>query len=243
MQPCWSKSLKSKQSRERQLEYFMTSLGYSFQRPEFLAESLVHSSYAHEQAGGHYPHNERLEFLGDAVLDLVVSEWLFRAVPDLNEGTMTQARAAVVCERSLAGVARQLRLGDYLLLGRGERSRNGDYPDSILADALEALIGAIHVDGGIGAVRVFLERILTDELVRAQQGSLVQDYKSQLQQELQKVGPRSIVYQLISQSGPPHNRLFTVEVWVDGEVLGSGSGKSKKEAEQLAAQAALAMLG
>ena len=225
------------------VDFAREKLGFEYNNIQLLITALTHRSYVNEHKKSVSEHNERLEFLGDAVLDLVVSEWLFRAVPDLNEGTMTQARAAVVCERSLAGVARQLRLGDYLLLGRGERSRNGDYPDSILADALEALIGAIHVDGGIGAVRVFLERILADELVRAQQGSLVQDYKSQLQQELQKVGPRSIVYQLISQSGPPHNRLFTVEVWVDGEVLGSGSGKSKKEAEQLAAQAALAMLG
>ncbi len=243
MRPCWSKSLKNKQSRERQLQYLMTSLGYSFQQPELLAEALVHSSYAHEQTDTQLPHNERLEFLGDAVLDLVVSECLFRAVPELNEGAMTQARAAVVCERSLAALAHQLRLGEHLQLGRGERSRNGSYPDSILADALEAVIGAMYVDGGLAAVGGFVKKILAEELVLAQQGVLVQDFKSQLQQELQKSGPRIIVYQLISQSGPPHDRTFTVEVWVDGEALGSGSGKSKKEAEQLAAQTALATLG
>ena len=136
MRHCWSKNLKNKQNRERQLEYFMTALGFSFRRPELLAEALVHSSYAHEHAKAAIPHNERLEFLGDAVLDLAISERLFRAVPNLNEGLMTQARAAIVCERSLAAVALQLHLGDYLLLGCGERSRDGKYPASILADAL-----------------------------------------------------------------------------------------------------------
>ena len=155
---------------------------------------------------------------------------------------MTQARAAIVCERSLAAVALQLHLGDYLLLGCGERSRDGKYPASILADALEALIGAIYLDGGLEPVQRFIDRFLGEALLRAQQGSLVQDYKTQLQQELQKEGPRTIAYQLISQTGPPHDRTFAVEVWVDGAVLGSGTGKSKKEAEQVAAQAALTTL-
>ena len=242
MPHCWSKNLKNKQNRERQLEYFTTSLGFSFRQPELLAEALVHSSYAHEHAKTAMPHNERLEFLGDAVLDLAISERLFRAIPNLNEGLMTQARAAVVCEKSLAAVAQQLHPGDFLLLGCGERSRDGKYPASILADALEAVIGAIYLDGGLEPVQRFIDRFLGAELLRAQQGSIIQDYKTQLQQELQKEGPRAIAYQLISQTGPPHDRTFAVEVWVDGEVFGSGSGKSKKEAEQVAAQAALTTL-
>lgn len=220
----------------------MTALGFSFRRAELLAEALVHSSYAHEHAKAAIAHNERLEFLGDAVLDLAISERLFREIPNLNEGLMTQARAAIVCERSLATVALQLHLGDYLLLGCGERSRDGKYPASILANALEALIGAIYLDGGLEPVHRFIDRFLGEALLRAQQGSLVQDYKTQLQQELQKEGTRTIAYQLISQTGPPHDRTFAVEVWVDGAVLGSGTGKSKKEAEQVAAQAALTTL-
>ena len=202
----------------------------------------MHSSYAHEQAKAAIPHNERLEFLGDAVLDLAISERLFRVVPNLNEGLMTQARAAIVCERSLAAVAQQLHLGDYLLLGCGERSRDGKYPASILADALEALIGAIYLDGGLEPVQRFIDRFFGAALLCAQQGSLLHDYKTQLQQELQKDGTRTITYQLISQTGPPHDRTFAVEVWVDGAALGSGTGKSKKEAEQIAAQAALTTL-
>ncbi len=217
----------------------MTALGFSFKVPQLLSEALVHSSYANEQTKSHIQHNERLEFLGDAVLDLVVSDWLFRIKPDMDEGVMTQARASVVCERSLATVAQQIHLGDYMLLGCGEYSRDGKYPASILADAFEALIGAIYMDGGMEPVRTFVETVLFDSLTQVKQGSLIQDYKSQLQQELQKEGSRTIVYQLLSQDGPPHNRTFAVEVWADGKLLGAGVGKSKKEAEQAAAQVAL----
>jgi ribonuclease III len=239
MQPCLLKSLKNNLNRERQLNQLMTTLGFSFNSPQLLAEALVHSSYANEQSKTKTRHNERLEFLGDAVLDLVVSDWLFRGDADMDEGTMTQARASVVCERSLAIVAERIRLGDYLMLGYGERSKDGNYPASILADAFEALIGAIYLDCGLENVREFIERMLKDALLMAQSGCLIQDFKSQLQQELQKEGPRTIIYQLVAQAGPPHNRTFSVEVWVDGEVLGSGAGKSKKEAEQAAAQAAI----
>lgn len=239
MQPCSSRNLKNNLNRERQLDQLMATLGFSFQAPHLLAEALVHTSYAHEQPKSQIRHNERLEFLGDAVLDLVVSDWLFRVNPEMDEGTMTQARASVVCERSLALVAQRFHLGDYLLLGCGERSRHGIYPASILADAFEALIGAIYLDCGMEVVKSFIERVLEDTLLQVQNGCLIQDYKSQLQQELQKEGPRLILYQLVAQAGPSHDRTFSVEVFVDGEVLGSGVGKSKKEAEQAAAQAAL----
>ena len=231
--------MKNKLNRERQLNQLMTTLGFTFRTPQLLSEALVHSSYAHEHPKRRIKHNERLEFLGDAVLDLVVSDWLFRLNADMTEGAMTQARASVVCEKSLAAVAERIRLGDYLMLGCGERSKDGSYPASILADAFEALIGAIYLDCGLENVRLFIETMLKDILILAQSGDLVQDFKSQLQQELQKEGPRTIIYQLVAQAGPPHDRTFSVEVWVDGEVLGSGAGKSKKEAEQAAAQAAI----
>ena len=220
----------------QRLAILSRKLGYVFNDLSLPKLALTHRSFDSKK------NYERLEFLGDAVLDLAISERLFREIPNLNEGLMTQARAAIVCERSLAAVALQLHLGDYLLLGCGERSRDGKYPASILADALEALIGAIYLDGGLEPVQRFIDRFWGANLLRAQQGSLVQDYKTQLQQELQKEGPRAIVYQLISQTGPPHDRSFAVEVWVDGETLGSGTGKSKKEAEQGAAQAALTTL-
>ena len=236
---CSSRNLKNKQNRERQLNQLMTTLGFSFDNPLLLDEALVHSSYANEQPKSQVRHNERLEFLGDTVLDLVVSDWLFQVQPEMDEGTMTQARASVVCERSLAAAAQNIQLGKYLLLGCGERSHDGKYPASILADAFEALIGAVYLDSGLETVRIFVEKLLQETLTEVQNGCLIQDYKSQLQQELQKEGARTILYQLIEQTGPAHERTFSVEVYADGEVLGSGSGKSKKAAEQAAAKAAL----
>jgi len=239
MQLYLSKNLKNKLNRERQLNQLMTTLGFSFNAPHLLAEALVHSSYAHEQSKLHIQHNERLEFLGDAVLDMVVSDILFQVKPDMDEGVMTQARASVVCERSLAMAAQSIRLGDYMLLGCGEYSQEGIYPASILADAFEALLGAIYLDRGMEKAKEFIEKVLNDALHQAEKGFLIQDFKSQLQQELQKEGPRAISYQLVAQDGPPHDRTFSVEVWVDGTFLGAGTGKSKKEAEQTAAKAAL----
>jgi len=148
-------------------------------------------------------------------------------------------RASLVCEQSLASVAQKIQLGDYLLLGCGERSKDGKYPPSILADAFEALIGAIYLDRGIEAVQAFVEKMLKDVFAQAQNGKLIQDYKTQLQEVLQKEGSRTIIYHLVEQTGPPHDRTFSVEVLVDDQLLGAGTGKSKKEAEQQAAKAAL----
>ena len=218
----------------------MAAVGFSFHRKKLLAQALVHSSYAHENPKERLQHNERLEFLGDAVLDVVVSDWLYRLKPELDEGAMTRARSSVVCELSLASAAGRIGLGEYLLLGCGERSVDHNYRASILADAFEALVGAIYLDGGPVAVAQFVERELGESMNQAEQGQLIKDYKSQLQEELQKEGPRDIVYELIKESGPAHNREFTVKVLVDGECRGEGSGKTKKEAEQQAAQKALA---
>lgn len=212
------------------------SLGFSFSAPELLEQALVHSSYANEHPKEGICHNERLEFLGDAVLDLVVSDWLYHLRPMLAEGAMTKARASVVCESSLAAAAQDLRLGECLLLGCGER---GALQPSILADVFEAVTGAIYLDGGMDAAREFVRRTLGDAVERAQQGRFMHDFKSELQEELQKEGPRSIVYQLIRESGPAHKKSFEVLVLADGEPLGQGSGASKKAAEQQAAKAAL----
>lgn len=215
------------------------SLDLTFSRPELLAQALVHSSYANEHPKQGVQHNERLEFLGDAVLDLVISDWLYHLVPTMDEGAMTRARASVVCERSLAAAAQSIHLGECLLLGCGERGSNRKIRPSILADAFEALTGAIYLDSGIAAVRRFAEQTLSEAVMQTQQGLLLQDYKSQLQEELQKEGSRNIVYELVRESGPAHDRVFEVIVLVEGELFGQGKGSAKKAAEQQAARAGL----
>ena len=239
MPRCSSRSLKNSRSREERLDQLAISLGFSFSRPELLAQALVHSSYANEHPKAGISHNERLEFLGDAVLDLVVSDWLYCLTPAMDEGAMTRARASVVCERSLANAAQAIHLGEYLLLSCGERGADRLLRPSILADAFEAVAGAIYLDGGLVAVRQFAERTLNEAVKQVQQGFLLRDYKSQLQEELQKEGPRSIVYELVHESGPAHNKLFEVAVLVEDELLGRGVGSTKKAAEQQAAMAGL----
>ena len=242
MQRCSSKNLKNNQSREERLNQLAISLGFSFSQPELLDQALVHSSYANEHPKEGIRHNERLEFLGDAVLDLVVSDWLFNLTPAMDEGAMTRARASVVCERSLAAAAQTIRLGEYLLLGCGERGADRLFRPSILADALEAVAGAIYLDGGLEAVRRFAELTLGEAVRRAQKGLLLRDYKTQLQEELQKEGPRNIVYELACESGPAHKKSFEVTVLVDGQLMGRGRGSTKKAAEQQAARAGIEKL-
>ena len=217
----------------------MTTLGFSFTQPQLLLQALVHSSYANENPKLQLAHNERLEFLGDAVLELIVSNWLYRVETELAEGAMTRARSAVVCERSLAAAARRIGLHQYVLLGCGEQASDSKGRPSILADAFEAVIGAMYLDGGLAVATAFVESTLGEMLVQARDGFLFEDYKTKLQEELQKEGPRNIVYDVMVESGPAHARQFTVSVSVDGVELGIGTGKSKKMAEQAAAQAAL----
>lgn len=218
------------------------SLGFSFSHPDLLAQALVHSSYANEHPKEGLQHNERLEFLGDAVLDLVVSDWLYHLDPAMDEGIMTRVRASIVCERSLAATAQHFHLGEHLLMGCGELGQSGRCRASILADTFEALVGAVFLDSGIEAVYRFVESTLGDTLRLAQQGLLLRDYKSQLQEELQKEGPRTIAYELLHESGPAHDRFFEVAVQAEGVVLGRGTGNSKKAAEQQAAKAGLESL-
>ena len=241
MQPCSLKNLNSKQSRER-LQKLMTALGFSFQQPQLLLQALVHSSYAHENPKLRIAHNERLEFLGDAILDLIISDYLFRKFPQLPEGELTKARAVLVCETTLARRAGELQVGEFLYLGRGEELSGGRQRISILADAFEAIIGAIYLDHGIPGVTDFVMKQLAKEIKLVERGNYLKDYKTLLQELVQRKADAKIQYQLAGEEGPDHGKIFHVEVWVNDHLAGHGSGRSKKEAEQHAAQEAFAAL-
>ena len=214
-------------------------LNYAFRDPALLSEALSHSSYANEHRSAHINSNERLEFLGDSVLGFVTAEFLFVQHPDLPEGDLTRIRAALVCEQSLFEVAQKLDLGRYLKLGRGEEAGGGRKRTSILADATEAVFAAVYLDGGIGAASALIHRVLLD----AEREEVVEerrrDYKTALQELVQRTPGRTITYQLVEETGPDHCRVFVMEVSVDGQAAGRGEGRSKKEAEQAAARAAL----
>ena len=204
-----------------------------------LSEALNHSSYANEHRGAHVSSNERLEFLGDAVLGFVSAEFLYRQHGDLPEGDLTRLRAALVCEESLHEVAQKLGLGRYLKLGRGEEGGGGRMRTSILADATEAVFAAVYLDGGIEAASRLIHRVLLD----AEREELVEerrrDYKTALQELIQRQANQELTYRMAGEQGPDHDKTFVVEVLLNGELIGSGSGHSKKEAEQAAAAAAL----
>ncbi len=218
-------------------------LGITFADPALLRQALIHTSYANERKTGHLAHNQRLEFLGDAVLDLVVSEYLYRRFADLPEGELTKARAAVVCEPTLARRTKELGIGRHLLLGRGEAASGGRERDSILADTFEAIIGAVYLDRGFAAASDCVLTLLAGELAALTDGDFGRDYKTLLQEIAQKNGDARISYEVIGESGPDHNKTFTVAVGVNDVLLGTGSGRSKKEAEQSAARQAVAQLG
>jgi ribonuclease-3 len=219
-----------------------SSLGYRFQALALLEEALTHSSHVNEQKTVSPQHNERLEFLGDAVLSLVMSEYLASALPQSSEGALSKLRARLVSEASLAQVARRLRLGEHLKLGRGEDRSKGREKDSLLADALEAVLAAVHLDGGFDASRMVTRHIFTEELanIAAQQEQPgAGDYKTQFQEWCQKRYDTLPRYATVRETGPDHQKLFEVELSIQGEVVGLGSGRSKKEAEQQAAKQAL----
>lgn len=213
-------------------------LGYSFQNISLLEHALTHSSYANESRG-RYTSNERLEFLGDSVLGMVVADHLYRTSPDMPEGELTRTRAALVCEESLVEVAQALDLGSYLRLGKGEELCGGRHRPSIQADAVEAVLAAVYLDGGIGSVRKIIHRYV---LSRSQQAGVPQDYKTALQELVQRTPGSTIEYRLVQETGPDHCRVFVMEVSVGGTVMGEGRGHSKKAAEQMAAKAAIAHL-
>lgn len=214
-------------------------LEYHFEKPELLEQALTHSSYANERLGGALDCNERLEFLGDAVLGMVVGDHLYREHPDLPEGDLTRLRASMVCEEALAEVAKGWRLGGYIRLGHGEALNGGQERASILADAVEAVLAAIYLDGGIAQVRRTIRRfILSHEATTGR----TRDHKTALQEFIQQESGHVLAYELMSAQGPDHQKTFTMAVLLDGKQVGQGDGHSKKEAEQMAAKVALEQL-
>ena len=214
-------------------------LGYTFQDPGLLENALTHSSCANESRG-RLQSNERLEFLGDSILGMVVADHLYRNHPDLPEGELTRTRAALVCEESLVEAARELGLGDYLKLGRGEEAGGGRRRPSIQADAVEAVLAAVYLDGGIGSARKIIRRfVLSREVAGLTAG---RDYKTALQELVQRESGQVLKYRLTGEAGPDHDKRFFVEVELNGSPVGSGQGRSKKEAEQMAAHAAIRTL-
>jgi ribonuclease-3 len=213
-------------------------IGYKFKNPELLLNALTHSSYANENRG-RISDNERLEFLGDAVLGLVIADYLYRLFEEHKEGDLTKIRASIVSEEPLSLIARDIGLGQFLLLGKGEANTGGRDRDSVLADAVEAVIGAVYLEAGINQAKELIIGLFSSLMEKSFQGKGFQDYKTNLQEMLQAKGEEEIVYRVIKESGPDHNKEFVVEVLCGRRVKGRGKGKSKKEAEQRAAKEAL----
>lgn len=212
-------------------------IGYKFKNPDLLLNALTHSSYANENRG--ISDNERLEFLGDAVLGLVIADYLYRLFEKHKEGDLTKIRASIVSEGPLSQIARDIRLGRFLLLGKGEAISGGRDRDSVLADALEAVIGAVYLEAGINQAKELIIGLFSSLMENSFQGKGFQDYKTNLQEVLQAMGEEEIVYRVIKETGPDHDKEFVIEVLCGRRVIGRGKGKSKKEAEQRAAKEAL----
>ena len=217
-------------------------IGYTFQEKKYLEIALSHSSYTNEMKHA-TECNERQEFLGDAVLSIIVSDYLFRNYKHLPEGELTKIRASLVCEKSLFQFAQIIHLGDYLYLGKGEEMTGGRSRPSILADAFEALIAAIYLDGGIEAARKFVLGFIEKRLHEESPELLYKDYKTILQEIIQQNREEALSYCLVDESGPDHDKRFVVEVHLNSNVIGKGVGRSKKQAEQMAAKEALELMG
>lgn len=216
------------------------AIGYHFQNITLLQNALTHSSYANERWHNSLMSNERLEFLGDSILGMNVAEFLFRTFPDRPEGDLTRMRADMVCEKTLATIAEKIGLGQHLLLGHGEERLGGRKRESILADAVESVIAACYLDGGMEAAHAFIERFVLCEVPVQKMHNV--DYKTALQEKVQQKKNQVLQYTLASQSGPDHDKQFEVEVTLNGVVVGKGIGSSKKRAEQAAAKAAMEAL-
>lgn len=223
------------EEKERELS---KQIDYTFKDRKLLATALTHSSYVNENGLPYHCNNERLEFLGDTILDAVISDYLYGKYEDNEEGMLTKERATIVCESSLAYCGTKLNLGDYLILGRGEDLNGGRQRTSMLADAVEALIGAVYLDSGWEAAKDLSIRILSDVLEQALTGQLVKDYKSLIQERFQAEGETAIRYIVTREEGPDHDKTFFVDLRVHDRIVGHGHGKTKKEAEQQAARAA-----
>ena len=213
------------------------AIGYRFKNISLLQNALTHSSYANERWHNSLKSNERLEFLGDSILGMVVAEYLYKTFPDRPEGELTRMRADMVCEKTLASVATRIELGRHLMLGNGEEQSGGRSRDSILADAVESVIAASFLDGGMDAARNFIEKFILVEVPVKKLNNA--DYKTALQELVQQKKNQTLSYRLVGESGPDHDKHFEVEVSLNGSVIGVGTGSSKKRAEQMAAQAAL----
>src|SRR5438270_9260120 len=227
-------------------------LGYKFSNRELFDRALTHSSAIPELRGAgqdspgdltHLSDNERLEFLGDAVLELLASEYLLVTFPEWSEGQLSKSRARIVNASSLESAARRLRLGEHLRLGRGEEKTGGREKQTLLADAFEAVVAAVYLDGGLGAAREVLRRVLFEQALEERGERISEsDRKSALQELLQGQGRSPAEYRLAGESGPDHQKIFQIEVWIDGEYMATGEGSTKKEAEQRAARSALDQL-
>ena len=221
------------------------SLKYTFKDKQLLIKALSHSSFANELKSKNIKSecNERLEFFGDSVLSLIVSEYLYTNYPDLPEGELSKVRAGTVCEKTLAKFAKKISLGNYLFLGHGEEMTNGRERASILADAFEALLAAMYIDGGIEPIKSFLLPFTTEEIKEIIARGNTKDYKSMLQQFVQQEHGDVLEYKLVNESGPAHDRIFETNAYLNNNVIGTGTGKSKRESEQNAAKEALALFG
>lgn len=216
------------------------AIGYHFNNISLLQNALTHSSYANERWHNSLLSNERLEFLGDSILGMLVAEFLYRTFPDRPEGELTRMRADMVCEKTLAKVANSLHLGDHLLLGHGEEQGGGRERDSILADATESVIAACFLDGGMSASKQFIQRFILVQVPVKQLHNV--DYKTKLQELVQQKRNQVLSYELTGQTGPDHDKQFMVEVRLNGTVVGKGIGSSKKRAEQDSARKAIEKL-
>lgn len=218
-------------------------IGYAFRNDSLFEKALTHSSYANEQRGRHVQNNERLEFLGDSVLGFVSADYLYNHFPELPEGELTKLRAAVVCEQTLCEIAKELGIDQEIKLGHGEEMGGGRKRPSILADAVEALLGAIYLDGGIEPARKFVLDFVPRKAEVARKGGAFKDYKTMLQEIVQKNRQETLEYRLAGAEGPDHDKVFTMELLLNSNVFAEGKGRSKKEAEQMAAKQALELMG
>ncbi len=228
---------------ERKRNMLKEKIGYEFRHPALFQKAMTHSSYANEQRARHLQNNERLEFLGDSVLGFITADYLYNKYPELPEGELTKLRAAIVCEQALYEVAVEFGVDQAIRLGRGEESGGGRHRPSILADAVEALLGAIYLDGGIEPARRFVLSFIPQKAQKARRGQMFKDYKTVLQEIVQKNRQETLEYRLASTSGPDHDKTFEMELLLNSNVFARGTGHSKKEAEQMAAKQALEMMG
>lgn len=233
------RNLEKIESFIKNISDFEEKIDYTFKNLSNLFVALTHSSYANENKDEKLKSNERLEFLGDAVLNIAISEKIYTDFSGLAEGELTKMRAAIVCEPSLMKCANQIEIGKYLLLGKGEELSGGRTRASILSDAMEALIGAIYLDGGLKNAKKFVYKVMNKTLEESSSGLIFMDYKSQLQELIQKKSEEKITYEIIEEKGPDHNKIFVSQLKIGDNIFGIGEGKTKKEAEQNAANAAL----